>query len=180
MKPFLPLIAVCLLLQSCIFWGPEDRGKRTLGTRIDDQRTESLATKNIRNAHTQLEDAHFDVTSFNGIVLVTGQVPSEEAKTIAGDVVESLRNVKAVHNELKIAGPTSFVARTNDNWLTTKVKSVMAFSDQADANRIKVVTEDGVVYLMGLVTRGEAEAAVKLTRDIYGVQKIVKVFEYIN
>ncbi|MBD3649151.1 MAG: BON domain-containing protein [Pseudomonadales bacterium] len=180
MKFFLPLIAICFLLEGCMFWGPEDRGKRTLGTRIDDRRTESLATKNIRKAHPELENAHFNVTSFNGVVLITGQVPSEEAKEIAGETAGSLRNVKTVHNELKIAGPTSMVARTNDNWLTTKVKSVMAFSDQADAGRIKVVTEDGVVYLMGLVTRGEAEAAVKLTRDIYGVQKIVKVFEYIN
>jgi osmotically-inducible protein OsmY len=91
-----------------------------------------------------------------------------------------MRNIKKVHNELEVAGPTSLIARANDNWLTTKIKSSMAVSSSTDANRIKVVTENGIVYLLGLLTREEADAAVQLTRKTYGVQKIVKVFEYIN
>ncbi|MBT5876387.1 MAG: BON domain-containing protein, partial [Candidatus Latescibacteria bacterium] len=75
---------------------------------------------------------------------------------------------------------TSVISRTNDSWLTTKTKSALSASDKADASRIKVVTENGVVYMMGLLTRAEADAAVEITRQIQGVQKIVKVFEYIN
>ena len=120
------------------------------------------------------------MTSFNGIMIITGQVASEELVNAASRAVEGMRNVKQLHNELEVAGPTSLLARTNDNWLTTKIKSSMMISSETDANRIKVVTENGVVYLMGLLTREEAEAAVRLTRKTFGVQKIVKVFEYIN
>ncbi len=182
MKHFLIPCFALLILQSCSLIGPrsDDAGKRTLGTRLDDSRTESLAKRNIRAAHPELQDAHFDVTSFNGIVLITGQVPSQEAIDIASKLVADMRNIQQVHNELEIAGPTSMLARTNDSWLTTKIKTTMAGSSSTDAIRIKVVTENGVVYLMGLLTREEAQAAVELTRKIYGVQKIVKVFEYLN
>ena len=88
--------------------------------------------------------------------------------------------MRKVHNELTVAGKTSYLSRTNDSWLTTKVKSAMAAAESADSTRIKVVTENGVVYLMGLVTREEADAAADIARHIQGVQKIVKVFEYMN
>jgi len=179
----LPLVlTIYLILQGCSAFGPksDDFGKRTFGTRLDDGRTQSLAKRNIRAADPELNNAHLDVTSFNGIMIITGQVASEELVNAASRAVEGMRNVKQLHNELEVAGPTSLLARTNDNWLTTKIKSSMMISSETDANRIKVVTENGVVYLMGLLTREEAEAAVRLTRKTFGVQKIVKVFEYIN
>ena len=83
-------------------------------------------------------------------------------------------------NELSVAGKTSIISRTNDSWLTTKVKSSLGTAETTDAGRIKVVTENEVVYLMGLVTRAEADAAVEVTQGVQGVQKIVKLFEYIN
>jgi osmotically-inducible protein OsmY len=101
-------------------------------------------------------------------------------RELAEKTVKNMRKVRTVHNELEVAGPTSMVARSNDSWLTTKIKSKMALSSAVDANRFKIVTENGVVYMMGLVTRDEASAAVDLTRQVYGVQKIVKVFEYLN
>lgn len=182
MKLVLPLIVSSLFLQGCSLFlkDSEDYGKRTFGTRMNDRRVESYATRNIRNAHPQLEQAHFNVTSFNGIVLLTGQVPSDEMKQLATESIEGIRHVQRVHNELQIAGPMSLVARTNDNWLKTKVKSALTFTDEARASRIKVVVEDGVVYLMGLLSRGEADSAVGVAKDVYGVQKIVKVFEYID
>ena len=91
-----------------------------------------------------------------------------------------MRKVRTVHNELEIAGPTTMMARTNDAWLTTKVKTVLITNPETDAGRVKVVTENGVVYLMGLLSRTESEAAVEKTRQVFGVQKIVKIFEYIN
>lgn len=152
----------------------------SVGEAFDDSRNESLAEKRVRDANPGLADANISVTSFDGIVLLTGQVPSADLIPIASAQVEPLRNVRKVHNELTVAGETSLLSRTNDTWLTTKVKSALSASESSDATRIKVVTENGVVYLMGLLTRTEADAAVETTRGIQGVQKIVKVFEYIN
>lgn len=147
---------------------------------FDDSRNESLAKKRIKDAHPALDDANISVNSFDGIVLITGQVPSADLIPIATAQVEPLRNVRKVHNELQVAGETSVLSRTNDSWLTTKVKSALTTNDDTDVNRIKVVTENEVVYLMGRLTRNEADAAVSVTRNVQGVQKIVKVFEYIN
>ena len=149
-------------------------------TRFDDGRNESLALKSIRQANTALKKSHINVTSFEGVLLITGQVPSRELIQIATDQVSDLRNVRQVHNELNVAGPTSLISRTNDTWLTTKVKSAMTTSEDTDSGRIKVVTENGVVYLLGRLTRAEADYAVEVARGVVGVQKIVKVFDYIN
>ncbi|MEX0943525.1 MAG: BON domain-containing protein [Pseudomonadales bacterium] len=182
MKPVGFLLTTLLLLQGCsaILPATEDYGKRSLGTVWDDQMTESRAKGLIRQAHPDLTDAHVNVTSFNGAVLLTGQVPSEEVRKVADETVAKLRHVTRVHNELDVAGPTSMVARSNDSWLTTKVKSRLLADNTISGNRIKVVTEDGVVYLLGLVTRDEADSVVEVARNVFGVQKIVKVFEYIN
>ena len=180
---YLLLLTPFLILQGCSsVTGPtsEDYGKRTLGTVFDDQGIESRGKANIRAAHEKLKKAHINITSFNGMVLLTGQVESDEIKSIAAASIKDLRKVRTVHNELEVAGPTSMMARTNDSWLSTKVKTALLSSSKTEGGRIKVVTENSVVYLMGLLTRNEAEAAVEKTRKVFGVQKIVKVFEYIN
>jgi len=152
----------------------------SISSSFDDSRNESLARKKINNAHPGFSKSHINVTSFNGIVLITGQVSSKDLIALATAEVEPLRNVRKVHNELAVAGVTSLISRTNDSWLTAKVKSALSASEQTDASRIKVVTENGAVYLMGLLTRAESDSAVEITRGIFGVQKIVKLFEYIN
>ncbi len=145
---------------------------------LDDSRNEILAQKRIKNAHAELRDAHINVASVNGIMLITGQAPRPELIHLVTQTVEALRNAKRVYNELTLAGPTSFISRTNDSVLSTKLRLNLANDEDTDASRIRVVTENGVVYLMGLVTRAEADAAVEIAKEIYGVQKIVKVFEY--
>ena len=152
----------------------------SVGEAFDDSRNESLAKKRIRDALPGLAEANLSVTSFDGILLLTGQVSSAELIPIASAQVEPLRNVRKVYNELTVAGKTSLLARANDSWLTTKVKSAFSAAESSDPTRIKVVTENSVVYLMGLLTRAEADAAADIAKDIQGVQKIVKVFEYIN
>ena len=169
---FSVLILALFLTTSCTV--------NSVGEAFDDSRNESLAKKRVGNANPGLADANINVTSFDGIVLLTGQVSSADLISMASAQVEPLRNVRKVHNELTVAGKTSLLSRTNDTWLTTKVKSALSAAESTDASRIKVVTENGVVYLMGLLTRAEADAAVDIARDIQGVQKIVKVFEYIN
>ena len=145
---------------------------------LDDSRNEVLAQKRIKNAHSELEEAQINVTSFNGIVLITGQVPRAELIPLVTERVEALRNAKKVYNELTLAGPSSLISRTNDSVLSTKVRLNLASSKDTDASRIRVVTEKGVVYLMGRVTSAEAEAAAEIARQVYGVQQVVKVFEY--
>lgn len=152
----------------------------SLSEAFDDTRNESLAAQRIAAANPALKDAHINVTSFNGILLITGQVPDAALIPLATEVTEPLRNVRKVHNELAVAGPTSLLSRTNDSWLTTKIKSALAADERTDASRIKVVTENEVVYLMGLLTQAEADAAVEVARGVQGVQKIVKALEYIN
>lgn len=176
------LLLSVLLTAGCSTAVPlsDDTGKRTVGTSLDDMMAASRAKSNIKSVSEQLEKAHVDVTAFNGMLLLTGQVPSEEAKKEAELAVEGVRNVRIVHNELEIAGPTSIPSRLNDSYLSTKVKTALFADSNTEGGRTKVVTENGVVYLMGLLTRDEAEAAVAKAREVYGVQKIVKVFEYIN
>ena len=152
----------------------------TVGEAFDDSRNESLAKKRVRDANLGLAEANISVASFDGILLLTGQVSSADLIPIASAQVVQLRNVRKFHNELTVAGKTSLLSRTNDSWLTTKVKSALSTAESFDTTRIKVVTENAEVYLMGLLTRAEADAAANIARDIQGVQKVVKIFEYIN
>ena len=182
MKKLSLLLTLCLVTVGCSSLGPksDDVGKRTFGTKLDDRRTQSLAKRNIKAANPGFKKAHFKITSFNGTVLLTGQVASEDMIEIASKVVKDMRNIKQIYNELEVSGPISWPARRNDDWLKTKLKTSMATNSKTDSNRIKVVVENGVVYLMGLLTREEGEAAVVQARKTYGVLKIVKVFEYLN
>ena len=146
--------------------------------RMDDGRNETLASRKITSAHPGLKEARIRVTSFNGILLITGQVPSPDLLALATQAARSLRNVRQVHNELTVAGPTSFMARTNDKFLSTKIR--LSLSSGKVAGKVKIITENGVVYLMGLVTGDEAEAVVEVARNTHGVQKVIKVFELIR
>lgn len=157
-----------------------DQGERTFGIVIDDQRIETTVHVNLRKASESLREAHIGVVSFNGVVLLVGQVSSPDDRENATQIANAVQNVRQVHNELTVSGATSLPARTNDNWLTSKIKTKYAFRGDVEASRIKVVTEAGTVFLLGLVTREEADIAVDIARNTGGVQKIVRVFEYLN
>lgn len=158
----------------------EDYGERTWGSFIDDDSIETKASVNLTKASPKLKEAHISVISYNGIVLIVGQVPDQQSKALATQTVQKIRKVRRVHNELSIAGESGSLARSGDSWLTTKTKVRMWFTPDVQSGRIKVVTENGVVYLMGLVSRAEADRVVREVQDSYGVQKIVKIFEYID
>ena len=157
----------------------ENEGRRTIGNFIEDNSIEFKAKVNINKGSIQLSQSNINVNSFNGQVLLTGQVPDTQTKTEATEVVSQLREVRKIHNELEIAGPTSLMIRANDTYLTGRVKAQLLADNRTQGMRIKVVTENGAVYLMGLVTRQEGEVAVEVVRNIVGVNRIVKVFEYI-
>ncbi|AKH68881.1 putative periplasmic or secreted lipoprotein [Spongiibacter sp. IMCC21906] len=156
----------------------EDPSTRSLGSYIDDEIIETKISVNIRNTSAELEAAHINAVSHNGIVLLTGQAPNNDLVNQAFDIAEAVKKVRKVHNEISIGENSSMLARSNDTWISTKVKSKLSLNSQLDASRIKVVTENGTVYLMGLVSQAEAETASKVASETSGVQKVVRVFEY--
>ncbi|UZJ61398.1 BON domain-containing protein [Pseudomonas sp. KU26590] len=159
----------------------DDRGTRTFGSKIDDSLIETKVSVNIAKASPDLDNAsHIVVTSFNGIVLLAGQTPRADLKQLAEQTASQVQKVKKVNNELQVTGPSSMLARSNDAWLTSKIKTEMLTDSAIPGSRIKVVTENGIVYLLGLLTQAEATRATNLVQGVGGVQKIVKLFEYID
>lgn len=154
----------------------EDR--RTSGVYVEDQSLELRASSRIKEKHPG--QVHVNVTSFNRVLLLTGEVPSEEAKAAITETAKSIENVRSVQNETQVAGVSSMSARANDSYLTSKVKTRLVGTKDISADHIKVVTENNVVYLMGLVTHREADLASEVARQTAGVLKVVKVFEYID
>jgi osmotically-inducible protein OsmY len=123
--------------------------------------------------------AHVNVTSYNRAVLLTGEVPDAAAKAEAEKIAAGVPNVKAISNEIEVAGVSSLSARGNDAFITSKVKGRFLDASQFSVNHVKVVTENGVVYLLGVVAKREADAAVEVARTTGGVKKVVRVFEIV-
>lgn len=153
--------------------------KRTFGTKINDQQLETVARVNLNKASTQLEDAHINIDSFNGIVLLTGQVPNEQLRDLAGSTVAKINSIQQVHNELASGTSTDFQTRSIDSWITTKIKTKLVASS-IQSRRIRIITEARTVFLMGLVSRYEADRITDVAKNTDGVKQVVKVFEYID
>ena len=153
--------------------------RRSVGAQTEDKEIDLRGESRINDRFG--DKVHVNVTSFNRNLLLTGEAPDAATKAQIEKIVREIPNVRGVVNEIQIAGASSYSARGNDSYLTSKVKA--RFIDNSggfSANQVKVVTESGVVYLLGLVTRKEAEAAVEIARTTGGVQKVVRVFEYIE
>jgi osmotically-inducible protein OsmY len=152
--------------------------RRSTGAQLDDEVIEDKTTLAI---HERFKgDFHVNVTSFNGIVLLTGEVPADAAKNDIGEMVRTTPKVRAVQNELVVGPVTDISSRSNDTLITSKVKARFVEAGKFQINFVKVVTENGVVYLMGIVRREEGDAAAEIARTTNGVQRVVKVFEYIS
>jgi osmotically-inducible protein OsmY len=149
----------------------------------NDERIETNAGVEL-NSHAGLRNnTHFTVTAYNGKVLITGEAPTAELRDKIVDIVRRISGVKLVHNEMVIAEPSSIASRSHDTVITTKVKSSLSNIKNLpgfDATRVKVVTENGVVYLMGLLYRNEAHVAAEMARRESGVKQVVMVFEYLE
>ena len=159
----------------------DDRGTRTIGSKIDDSLIETKVSVNVAKGNPDLDKgSHIVVSSYNGVVLLAGQTPRADLKSLAEQTAGQVQRVKKVHNELQVMQPSSILARNNDAWLTTKIKASMLGDANVPGSRIKVITENGIVYLLGLVTQNEANAATNVVQGVSGVQKIVKLFEYID
>ena len=154
------------------------RDRRGVSVYWDDNKIEFDIRGSISDQK-EIQNENVSVTVFNGIVLLTGEVPDQRDIDKILDLAKAHKGSQQVINRLELAGKTNLTSRANDGWITTRVKTAMATSGALDPTRVKVVTERANVYLMGLVTRAEAEAAVQVTRSVPGVVRVIKVFEYI-
>lgn len=183
----LALLGLAPLLQGCVEMAVVGAGaavmaaddRRSVGAQAEDKDISLRAESRINDRFGG--KVHINVNSYNRNALLTGEAPDVATKTDIERIVREIPNVRGVVNEIQIAGVSSYSARGNDSYLTSKVKTRFIDSNSGiSANDVKVVTESGVVYLLGLVTRKEAEAAVEIARTTGGVQKVVRVFEYIE
>jgi len=153
--------------------------RRAGGSQVDDELIQMKAGSRLDEAFPDGR-VRVNATSYNRMVLLTGQVPSEADKATVEQIVAKLDSVQSVVNELSVGPATTFRERSNDAYITTKVKASIVDSQDLFANSIKIVTHRGVVYLMGRVTEREANHAAELARGVSGVVKVVKVFEIIS
>ncbi len=154
--------------------------RRTLGAMIDDQTIELKSGAAIASEASLKDQVHINITSMNGVVLLTGEATTLEARDKVLDLVRGVNGVRRITNEMQIAAPSSIGSRSKDSLITSAVKSRLVVTRNLDATRFKVVTESGAVYLMGLVTREEGEMSAERASTIDGVTRVVKIFEYID
>lgn len=154
--------------------------ERSSQTIIDDEVIEAKGKDAIYADAKMAKRIHVNITSFNHVVLLTGEALSRAERDTIVDIVRRLDKVRRVHNEIRVADLTDFSSRTNDTWITSKVKTKMLATKGFDSTRVKVVTEDGTVFLMGLVSKEVGNQAAAITREISGVKRVVKVFEYVQ
>lgn len=154
----------------------EDR--RTSGTYLDDEGIELKVVNRVSEKYK--DNTHVNATSYNKVVLLTGEVATADAKAAIGAIATAVPGVRFVVNELVVGNVTTLTQRSGDTYTTTRVKTRFIDGSRFQANHVKVVTEAGIVYLMGIVKRAEAKAAGELASSVSGVKKVVQVFEYLD
>lgn len=184
----IPLLSTLLLLQGCapavVVGGAATAAmvhdRRTFGSIIDDQAIELKAGSAIAGDPELKDQTRINVTSMNGIVLLSGEATTIEARDRVLSLVREINGVRRITNEMLIAEPSRMGSRSLDSLITSAVKSRLLVSKNIDPSRVKVVTDNQVVYLMGLVTREEGDMAADRATTIDGVTRVVKVFEYLD
>lgn len=154
--------------------------RHSLEKNLNDQYITLQAYQALNYKTDEFKNANISIATFNGEVLIAGQVPEAWQRDKAGQIVKDIPNVNEIHNWLDISTPTSTLIRVSDAWITSKIKSKLIASEDVDATTVKVVTEAGVVYLMGTLTPDEANAAVDIAKNTDGVQQVVKIFSYMQ
>lgn len=154
--------------------------RRTIGTQIDDKTLTARIFNNLGENKNIDEFAHISVNVFNGIAILVGQAPNDDIRNQAEQAAKSVAHIRKLYNQIRIGSPTSAGTRTNDVWLASKVKASLITDKRIDGLHIDIVVEDSEVFLMGLVSEQEASIAVDISRNIDGVARVVKAFEYIN
>lgn len=189
MNKLITIIAIVLSLQGCIFVAGAAAGAAGVAVVYDHRKLEKilLDEKIAKNATNKLhlvanikENSHIEVTCFNQVVLLTGEATNASVRQQADDIVRNVPEVKRIYNQITIKGPASTLTRASDSWITAKIKTEMLATKGLQSGTIKVVTENGTVYLMGTVNRDQADTAVDIARQVQGVQRVMKIFQYTN
>lgn len=188
MKNILIIIALSLTLQGCIFVAGAAAGAAGIAAVYDHRKLSQIAEdQKINNCiYNRIEsepgvnssNTHIDVTSFNNVVLLSGQTVLPQVRVKAEEFARSLPNVKRVFVDIRNQAPSSSLTRTSDTWISTKIKTQMLATRGLKSSSIKIVTENGTVYLLGIVTHEQADIAVDISREVSGVQRVVKIFRY--
>lgn len=152
--------------------------ERSIKTQLDDTNADFSIDSALRSNEEISDRCNITGVSMNGNVLLIGQAPSSRLRDLAISIVQGLKLGGKIHNQIRIGNPISFTTRSNDSWITTKVKGRMLNDAKLDMSRIKVVTENGEVYLLGVISREQADLAVDVARNTSGVRRVIKVFEY--
>lgn len=187
-KKGLLLLATVSILQGCVAAAVVGvvggasvvADNRSIGNQIDDQKIEIAAHAKLADVAGIADNTNLQVISVNGKVLIVGQAMNSYLKNLAIKTVNQVKGVEYIHDQIRIGNVTSLATRSNDVWLTSKVKTALFKQDDFDANNVKVVTENGEVFLMGLVTNRLANSAVEIARHISGVNRVFKMFEIVE
>jgi len=171
------LLAPLLALQGCASTSNSGATNRSIADIRNDTEIEYAAQRALVALSPMSGQSHIIVTVFNRVVLLTGQTPKVQWRQQAVKTVQAIPRVRSVHNDIEIAAPASLPALTQDAYITSSVKTALLRADDVPGNNIIVVTESKVVYLLGLVTNAQADAAADLARRISGVRKVVLLFE---
>lgn len=184
LRLLLPLLAVASLLGACVpallVTGAAGTAisyhdRRSTGIQADDETSEWRGRNRVPSAYS--DSANVNFTAFNRNLLVTGEVPNAQARADIGDMAERIEGIRRVHNELQIAAVSTLGSRSNDVFISSKYKARLLDNDRVASNHIKPVTENGVLFLMGIVNEGEAVAAINLARTTASVRKVVNLLE---
>ena len=187
MKRICTLIALALTLQGCFFVVGAAAGAaavavvydhRKMAAIMEDQHIANAVSHKIQSDPNLSTHSHVDVTCFNDVILLTGEAPNPAWREQAETLARSVPGVSRVYNQISIEGPTSSLTRTSDAWISTKVKTEMLATKGLQSSTIKVITQNGVVYLMGIVSHEQGDATAEIARQVSGVRKVVKIFQY--
>ncbi|NVJ62585.1 MAG: BON domain-containing protein [Gammaproteobacteria bacterium] len=171
---------ILLITSGCASLMSDNPRDRSISTIIADEELELAAVKSMFKSDDLWNKSDIDIVSFNRTILLVGQTPTNTLKQKAGELVQKLEDVKKVYNEIRVAAPASSLTYVSDLSLTSKVKTSLFLEDDFNSSNIKVLTEDGEVFLMGLVTSQQATRAIEVARNISGVKRVIQAFEIIE
>ncbi len=157
-----------------------DEGKRSLGERMDDRQLKTVISVNLKKADPAIKDAHINVHTYNSVVLLTGEIQTVALRRLAGDTARKVNTVRQVYNEIRIGPKTTFLSRSNDNWIHSRIKTKLIFNADIDSDRVEIIVEDNTVYLMGKLTKIQAEKITEVVRTTRGVAKVIRAIEYLE
>jgi osmotically-inducible protein OsmY len=188
LKKLLVIASTAAILQGCVAAAVVGvigsvsvaNDNRSLGNQVDDQKIEFTAHSRLSEVKTLSDNTNLQVVSINGKVLIVGQAPNSYLKDLAIKTLNQVDGIKHIHDQIRISNTLAVTTKSNDIWLTSKVKTALFGSDDLDATNIKVVTENGEVFLLGLIKNSAANAAVDIARNVGGVNRVFKMFEYID